>query len=122
MNSQKCQRGEGKAGLIFWILIFIAVGIIGKAWIPAKIADMQFKDHLEEISKRFPRKNGQFFKDRIMERANELDIPLKAKDVNVTKTAARVRYKIRYVKELDFIVTTYDLEFKHNMERDIFIM
>lgn len=122
MNSRKRQKGEGKAGLIFWILIFVAIGLVAKAWIPAKIADMQFKDHLEEISKIYPRKSSQFFHDRVMERARELDIPLKPKNVTVDKTAARVRYKIRYVKELDFVFTTYMLEFRHNMERDIFIM
>lgn len=122
MNSRRWQKGDGKAGVIFWLLIFVAAGIVAKAWIPVKISDMEFKDHLIQLAERYPQKEGKFFQDQIMHRAGELDIPLKAKDVTVNKTAARVRYKIHYVQELDLIFTTFNLEFRHNFERDIFLI
>lgn len=120
MKSLRRQKGEGKAGVIFWLLVFLAAGAVGKEWIPAKISDMQLKDHIEELAKLYPRKKAEFYTDMIMRRAKDLDIPLERKKVIVDKTGQRVRVKLEYTQPLDLIFTTWNLTFKTDMERDIF--
>lgn len=118
------QRGEGKAAVIFWLLVFIVAGLFGKAWIPAKIADMELKDHMEGLAQdqRFNRADAKDFEDEIIRRAADLDIQLESKDVEVRKTARLVRMKVSYVKQINMIFTTLEWSFDHDLERDIFIV
>ncbi len=122
MSSMRRQKGEGKAGCIFWIVLFLIGGLAAWQWIPAKIADVQLKDHMDELAKLYPRATGKTFRDEIMRRANDLEIPLKAEDVLVEKNLRRVRMRVKYTRQLNFIFTTIDWEFEHDMERDIYIM
>lgn len=122
MTSLKRQNGEGKAGCIFWGLLFLIGGLLAWQMIPAKIADMQLKDHMEELAKLHPRQDGKFFREQILGRAKDLDIPLKQENVQVEKDTSRVRMRIEYTITLDFVFTTFDWTFRHDIERDIFII
>lgn len=122
MKSLRRQKGEGKVAVVFWILVFVAAIVIGKEWIPAKISDMQLKDHIDELAKLYPRQTADFYTEMIMRRAKALDIPLDRKMVHVDKTQQRVRVQLQYTRTLDLIVTTWDLTFKCDMERDIFLI
>jgi hypothetical protein len=114
--------GEGKAGVVFWILVFVVAAVVGKEWIPAKISDMQLKDHIDELAKLYPRQTGDWFVEQIVRRAKDLDIPLDRKKVQVEKTQQRVRVRFEYTQELDLILTTWPLTFKCDVERDIFLI
>lgn len=122
MRSRRWQRGEGKAGCIFWALVFGVGGLIAFRMVPLKIADMQLRDHMDELAKLYPRKDGKWFTDSIHKRAKELRLPLKRKDIKVEKTKRRVRMQVKYTVPLDFLVYEKDWEMSHDMERDIFIM
>ena len=122
MSSRRRQRGEGKAGCIFWAVIFLIGALLAWQMIPAKIADMQLRDHMDELAKLNPRRDGKWFRDAILRRAKDLRIPLKEEDIKVDKNLRRVRMRVEYTKTLNFIVTTYDWEFSHDIERDLFIM
>ena len=121
-NIRSWQRGEGKVSFIFWMLILLFGSLAAWRFIPAKIADMQLKDEMDEMAKLYPRKDGRFFRDEIYKRADELQIPLEKKDIEVSKTQRRVRMQVKYTVEMDFIVYTYKWNVKHDIERDIFIM
>lgn len=122
MSSRKWQKGEGKAGCIFWILL-LGIGVF-TAWqmVPPKIADMQLKDYVEELAQLEPRKSGEWFQTAIFNRAKDLDIPLEKKNIKVDKTLRRVQVEMSYTVKIDFLVTTYDWKFEHKLERDIFLM
>lgn len=122
MSSRKWQKGEGKAGCIFWLLL-LGIGVF-TAWqmVPPKIADMQLKDYVEELAQLEPRKSGEWFEQAILNRAKDLEIPLKKNDLKVDKTLRRVKVEMTYIVPIDFIVTTYKWKFEHKLERDIFLM
>ena len=120
MRSLRWQKGEGKVGVIFWILVFVIAGVLAKEWIPVKISDMQLKDHVDELAKLHPRRNGEFYTDMILRRANDLDIPLDRKNLKVDKTGQRVRVSLEYTQTLNLLFTTFDWTFRWKVERDIF--
>jgi len=122
MSSLRRQRGEGKAGCVFWSLLFLIGALLAWQMIPAKIADMQLKDEMEELAKLNPRKDGPWFREQILKRAKELDLPLREENVQVEKNLRRVRMKVEYKISLNLIVTTYDWSFSHDIEREIFII
>ena len=84
------QRGEGKAGFLFWILV-LAIGVmVGSKVIPVKISTMQLKDHMEELAMTQPRKAQHFFEREIANRARELDLEIPKDQIRVRKTDERV--------------------------------
>lgn len=122
MSTMQSQRGEGKAGCVFWILILLVGGLVAWRWIPATIADMQLRDHMDELAKLYPRDDARSFERKILNRANELNIPLQDKHVVVKKTGQRVIMDVEYTVPLDFFVFTYNKHYKHHMDRDIYLM
>ncbi len=122
MSSWKWQRGEGKAGCIIWVLLLLVGGLAAWRMVPPKIADMQLRDHVDEISKLEPRKDGDWFRTSIYNRAKDLGIPLKKKDIKVDKTLRRVQVEMEYTVQLNFFVTVREWKFAHKLERDIFLM
>jgi hypothetical protein len=125
MSSRRRQSGEGKAGCIFWAVVFLILGLAGWGFIPAKIADMQLVDYVDELAKLNPREKGDWYERMIYKRADDLRIPLARGGkgrLKVDKTLQRVRVELEYTIEIDFIVTSFPWEFKHFIERDIFII
>jgi len=122
MNWLRSQRGEGKAGCVFWLLLLLIGILLGFRWIPAQMAKSQLTDYMEELAKFYPRKEARWFKDSIMHRAKELDIPLEGQNVQVDKTGQRVKMKVKYSVPMDFFVYTYYMDYEITMDRDIFII
>ena len=103
-------------------VIFLAAGVFAKEWIPAKINDMQLKDHMEELAQRYPRKESAFFEAQVLGRAKELNMSIEAKDITVDKNARRVRFRVEYRESLNLIFTVIEWEFRHDIERVFFII
>lgn len=122
MSTMRFQRGEGKAGCVFWILLILIGGLVAWRFIPVTIADMQLKDHMDELAKLYPRKDADFFEYNIHARAKELQIPLEKSKIEVDKNQRRVIMKVEYTVPMDFFVFTYKKNYKHHMERDIYLM
>ena len=122
MRPRRWQKGEGKAGCIFWALLVGGAALVAARWVPAKIADSYLKDYVEELAQLYPRKDARWFETSILNRAKDRDIPLKKKELQVDKSARRVRVKLKYTVTLDFIIYQYDQVFEHDIERDIFLV
>ncbi len=122
MSTMRSQRGEGKAGCVFWILLLVVGGLVAWRWIPVTIADMQLKDHMDELAKLYPRKDARFFERSIHDRAKELRISIDQKKIRVEKNQRRVIMEVEYTVPLDFFVFTYQKNYNHRMERDIYLM
>ncbi len=122
MSMWRKQRGEGKAGCIFWTLVLLVGAMLAVKIIPVKIADMHLKDQMEDLARHHADKSPQFYENRIYDRSQELFIPLEKKNVKVEKTTRWVRMQVEYEVQLDFVVTTYTWKFKHDLRREIFLM
>ena len=116
------QRGEGKAGCVFWILFFGIAGLIAFRWVPTQVAHAHLVDACDEMAKLYPQKDGDWFARALFKRAQELRIPVKSEDIHVEKTGQRVRIEVEYVVPLDFFVYTYNKKYTIDVERDIFIL
>ena len=114
-------KGEGKAGCVFYGLLAFVVGFLAFKVVPVQVSKMQLQDHMKELAMTSPRKNGQWFERRIKERADDLFIPVQAKDIQVKKTQKRVVMDVRYTVVLDLIVMEFPLEQKIHLDRDVFL-
>jgi hypothetical protein len=116
------EHGGARLGAIIWLVLFVVVVMISKEAIPVKIRSSQLEDFMIELAKFSTKETDERLKRRILEKADELQLPLVKEDVTVKKTAGRVRMRATYEITLEFPFYTYVWHFDHNVDRPIFIV
>lgn len=115
------QRGEGRIGLIITLVIIAIAIFLAVKYVPAKITAYEFGDFIEkECRFAATRRDDSQIVVRIMDKAEELDIPLKKKDLVVRRTKAEMIIKASYEQPLDFKVTTYMYKFNTEERAPLF--
>lgn len=115
------QRGEGRIGCLFWILVLMIVALIGSRVIPVKIATMQLEDHIDDLVIAHPRSPQSFFEKEIRTRAEQLDLKIPKNQIKVRRTDERIIIDIRFTVPLDFIVYQHDWNVVIYQDLDVFI-
>lgn len=122
MRNWRGQRGQSRLGAILWILALVAGAMIGYQVIPAKIATAQLKDHVEDLAQRAPHQSQAFYEKSILERAEELDLPVDKKNIKVRKTGTRIVAEVDLVITVDLMVHSFDWPLGFKVDREIFII
>jgi hypothetical protein len=96
------ERGEGRTGCILW-LAFAGLVIYGVVKIvPARVAIGQFADAMqEEANFGAERGNAQITRE-LMEKAEELGIPLKKEQILVTRTRESITIEVNTALPVSF--------------------
>jgi len=115
------EKGEGRIGLMI-TLIIVAVSIfLGVKVIPVRIAAYEFRDVLrEEARYGAVRNSDDLVTKRILEKAAELEIPLKKQDLKVSRTPGQMVITASYEQPIDLKVTTYVYKFKETEKAPLF--
>jgi hypothetical protein len=112
--------GESKLGCVLWLaLLFGFVGICWKV-IPIKLASTELYDFMEEQAMFAGTSKAEKIKKRIVIRADELNLPVKTKNIVVNRTGGRIRMKCTYVVPVEFPGYTYQWHFEHIVDRPVF--
>lgn len=114
------ERGSGRLGVIIWIAIMGAAVFAAAQIIPMKIAVYEFHDYVENES-RFMATRGRFdpsgLEKSILEKADELGLPLDPKQVDVQHRGKRINVHVQHSVEVDLTVYKwvwqYDKEFEN---------
>jgi len=116
------QKGEGRIGLLV-SLVLLAVGVfVGVKIIPVRINAYEFGDFIEQEC-RYAAVRNQVVGDvtkRILDKAVELDIPLKKKDLVLQRTANEMIITASYELPIDLKVTVYNYKFYRREKAPIF--
>ena len=115
------QRGEGRLGL-FITLVVIGVGIfIAVKYVPVKINAYEFRETLREEAKYMSvHRNEKEALERILERAEALEIPVTSKEIEIEFTKSEVIVSARFQQPIDFKVTTYTYRFDEELRAPLF--
>jgi hypothetical protein len=106
------ERGEGRVGLLITLIVVAVVIFLGAKFIPVRVRAYEFRDHLrEEARYGAVRDNNEMVAKRIMEKASELEIPLKRQNLQVKRTASQMVITASYEQPIDLKVTTYHYKF-----------
>ncbi len=114
--------GEGKLGCIIWLLALVAVVGIATKLIPIKIRSAELYDFMEEQAMFAGRRSPEQLKQAILGRAEELDLPLTKKNIEIRRTGGRIRMRAFYTVPVEFPGYTYYWEFEHIIDRPVFIV
>ena len=94
-------------------VIVVGVAIfLGMKIIPVRISAYEFRDTLrEEARYAAVRNSDKAVAKRILDKAEELEIPLKAKDLRLKRTQSEMIITASYEQPVDLKVTTYVYRF-----------
>lgn len=121
MMRRASQRGENNLGCILWILVVLVLGMVLWKAVPVKYASAQLYDFMEDQSRfRTGKQNEAQIKQRILDRAEELDLPVNPKQVTVEVRGERIRIRCQYTVPLEFPFYTYHWNFEHEIDRAIY--
>jgi hypothetical protein len=116
------QRGEGRVGFIITLVVVIAGLFVGLKIIPVRINAYQLQDTLREEA-RFAsvnHNNDSEVKQRILDQAESLNIPLDPKNVTIKRTKKEVIVRAQYVQPIDLKVTIYNYRFDEEQRAPVF--
>jgi hypothetical protein len=116
------EHGGARLGAVVWLLLFVAMVVVSKEAIPVKIKSSQLEDFMVELAKFSTKEPDERLQRRILEKADELQLPLSKDNVTVRKSSGRVRMRATYEIPLEFPFYTYVWHFDHNVDRPIFII
>ena len=121
MRRERAQRGEGRAGCIFWLFVMLIVALIGFKVVPVKYRNSQIYDFMYEQAKYAQQARPDRIKKDIMRKANELRIPLDPKKLKVERRGGRILLELEYEEVLEFPGYTYTWHFKEVVDEPVFI-
>lgn len=112
MSRRQSQRGEGRVGLLIALIVVAVAAFVGIKIIPVRIDAYEFHDVLrEEARYGAVRNDDEAVAKRILDRARELEIPLQAKDLTVSRTRSEMIITAKYEQVIDFKVKQYVYKF-----------
>jgi hypothetical protein len=115
------EKGEGRVGLLITLIIVAVAIFLGVKIIPVRIAAYEFRDVLrEEARYGAVRNSDSVVTKRILEKAAELEIPLKKQDLKVRRTPGQMIITATYEQPIDLKVTTYVYKFNETEKAPLF--
>lgn len=115
------QKGEGKIGLLIGLTV-LAVGIfLGAKIVPVRVDAYELRDTMrQEVRRGAIHGDPQKLAELILEKADELRVPLDKKRLEVRKTRSEMIIKASYEQEIDLKVTTYVYRFEAEERAPLF--
>ena len=120
MLNRTAQRGEGKAGCIFWLALLALFGIIAWQAVPAKINSSDLADFMVRQAESAGPTPEAGIKKAILSRAQELGLPVTKDNLTVEKTNKRVIIRCEYEIPISIVAYTYQWKISHNVDRPYF--
>jgi len=119
--SRRGEAGEGRIGCIFWSLLLIVGAIIAWQMVPVQIRSSEFVDYMDDQAQFAAQRSADAIKKRVLQKANDLRLPVGPKELTVTKETERIRMHVEYTVEVEFpFGFTYPWHFEHDIDRPIF--
>ena len=122
MRRRYGSRGESKIGCAIWAILLLVFSLVVWKAIPVKMDSSALYDYMEEQARFAGRRSAEQIKERIMERAEQLELPVDPKKLQVQRVGGRVRMKVTYTVPLEFPGYTYYWTFTHEVDRPVFIV
>ncbi|MEM7248213.1 MAG: hypothetical protein AAF533_22960 [Acidobacteriota bacterium] len=119
-NRRSQNRGEGKIAAVIALIVLAAAVHVGMKFIPMRVAHGKLLDAVEDNATKFAAglvKEDAVF-DNILDRADELGIPLNEADLEVQQHSSVVSVKLWYEVDLEMVWGIWHHEFDVDQKMD----
>jgi len=122
MNPHRRQRGDVPVGCLVGFVAAVLIAVLAIKLVPIMVDVGEFD---KEIKNNAERANNIGYSDKriranILDKADELDIPIHSKSVWIKRTATRIKIRVIYDYPIEFPGYTYVWKKVHEEERIIF--
>jgi hypothetical protein len=116
------ERGEGRLGTLFGVLVLAVFIYLGVKIVPLMINVYEFRDSIEEQARfaTLPRHDDDVVKKNILLKARELQLPVGAKDVVVNRSSSRIDIQVKYTVPIETPVYTYKWSLDESLTAPLF--
>jgi hypothetical protein len=116
------EKGEGRLGTLFAVLILAAFVYLGVKIVPIMINVYEFRDSIDEQARfaSLPHHDDQLIKKNILAKARELSLPVGSKDVQVSRTSGRIDIIVKYSVPIETPVYTYNWALDESLSEPLF--
>ena len=121
MRQKDAERGDGRIGFLI-ALALLGIGIfVGVKIIPVRVNAYEFRDFIQEECRFAATRNRdqEIFK-RIVDKANDLRLPLEKKNIHMERTTHEMIISAKYTQTIDLKVTKYVFVFDHEERAPLF--
>lgn len=121
MSKYEGQRGSGQGGCIVALLLMLAVGMFSYKVIPPKLKAAEFRQTIVDEGKAAGlRKGDKQIRHNIMNKAEDLEIPVDPKDLIIRRTRGKIKIEVSYTIPVEFPGYTHNWSFHHETENPLF--
>jgi hypothetical protein len=122
MKGWRGQRGDVPIGCLVGFLLAVIVALISIRAVPVVYRVGEFDKEVKAQADRanMVGKTDKVIRKYLLERAEDLDIPINAKSIWIKRTSARIKIRITYDYPIDFPGYTYVWHKEHYEDRPLF--
>ena len=119
---RRSQKGDSKIGCLFWLVVVAFAGYVLWQVVPAKVQSVELKNFMVHESERTRKgdKALEILRRRVIERAEELEIPLDPGNLMVKQTARKTSIECSYSVPINLIFTDWNWDIKLTTETPLF--
>lgn len=106
------ESGEGKFGVIVFIGVIAIIIFAALKYVPPRLNAYEFKEFVEQTALQAPydnKANPESIKKKLVERAEELKIPIEPEEISVIKSGEACNISVIIKIPVDFAVYKYTL-------------
>jgi len=120
MSRNRWERGEGRFGCLVGLVLLLCAGLIAYRLIPIKVKSADLRDTVVDESKSAGRHNDRVIMANILNKAEQLELPVTKDDVKIRRANNYIRIEVKYTVPVEFPGYTYNWSFRHYYENPIF--
>jgi len=123
MTRNRRERGEGQFGCLVGLVILLIAGLIAYKMIPIKVKAADLRETIVDESKSAGQHNDDLIRRQILVKAEQLDLPVAEKDVQIKRThgnVGNIQVDVQYTVPVDFPGYTYQWHFHVATDNPIF--
>ena len=122
MNRWRTQRGDVPVGCLVGFVVAVVVGLIAIKTVPVLVSVGEFDKEVKAYADRASRPDydDKRIRKDLAAIADDLDIPIDAKDIWINRTDNRIKIRITYDYPITFPGYTYVWHKEHFEDRPLF--
>jgi hypothetical protein len=120
MVRNRSERGEGRLGCLFGIILVLAAALVAYKMIPVKVKAADLRDAIEDEAKSAGQNTDKQILSAILNRAQILELPVSEDKVQINRSAGSIQIDVQYTVPIEFPGYTHQWKFHHKTNNPIF--
>src|SRR5262245_40944273 len=120
MRVRRSERGEGKLGCLFGLIVLGLAALVAFKMIPVKVKAAELRQVVVDEAKAAGTHNNEQIKGASMQKVYDTKLPVTEDDVKVTRANSQITVDVEYDVPIDFPGFTYKWHQHHHAENPIF--